>query len=386
MGENVGEHLNKGFQQSLWELRTLSSQVKSTMTRTKRGRVANTSKASKAAVETTTSGTDANARATAANPEANVDGTGSSKSCIKDSQPVIFSNMHDYLGAESEVNFDNAPGLERDLYPPLPLSPATFSATPSSSPTSPAPKVARSAGSVSPDAMTTLLAEFSSLRQLLNSRADALEIMINKNSVAIAEVKMEGKENSKQISILKADYDNMKTELVALKERLEKVESQPQAYSHASAAHMRRLSNLEDYSRRWNLILHGLGEKEHQDVRRETIRVLQEVLPVAKEKIPGAVDTIHRLGPKRPGSSRSRPIIIQFAYRIHKDAIWAAVKDGDNAFLLANKMKITLDFSPEIRERRRLLWPQVDQARKDHKRAFYVGGRAFIDGVEIFPP
>lgn len=355
------------------------------MGRTKRNRVPKANTAMKAPTKTTTTDIDANAMATA-NSEVNVGGACGSKSSLNDGQSVLFSNMHDYLGAESEVNSDDVPRLERDLYPPLPLSPATFSASPSSSPTSPAHKVARGAGSVSPDAMATLLAEFSSLRQLLNSRADALESMINKNSVAIAEVKMEGKENSKQISVLKADYDSMKTELVALKERMEKIESQPQSSSNASAAHMRRLSNLEDYSRRWNLILQGLGEKEHQDVRRETIRVLQEVLPEAKEKIPGAVDTIHRLGPKRPGSTRPRPVIIQFAYRIHKDAIWAAVKDGDNAFLLANKLKLTLDFSPEIRERRRLLWPQVDQARKDHKRAFYVGGRAFIDGVEIFPP
>lgn len=114
--------------------------------------------------------------------------------------------------------------------------------------------------------------------------------------------------------------------------------------------------------------------------------MLQGVLPGARDKIPGAVDSIHRLGPKRSGNSRSRPIIIQFAYRIHKDAIWSAVKEGDNPFLLSNKLKLSLDFSPEVRERRRLLWPQVDQARKDHKRAYYVGGRAFVDGVEIFPP
>lgn len=52
---------------------------------------------------------------------------------------------------------------------------------------------------------------------------------------------------------------------------------------------------MENYHRRWNLILHGLEEKDQQDIRQETIRVLQGILHEAKDKIPGAVDTIHRL-------------------------------------------------------------------------------------------
>ncbi|ROK74157.1 hypothetical protein DPX16_22298 [Anabarilius grahami] len=38
------------------------------------------------------------------------------------------------------------------------------------------------------------------------------------------------------------------------------------------------------------------------------------------------------------------------------------------------------------RERRQLLWPAVDKARKEGKRAHFVGGRAFVDGSEIHPP
>ncbi|KAK7944431.1 hypothetical protein WMY93_000159 [Mugilogobius chulae] len=74
---------------------------------------------------------------------------------------------------------------------------------------------------------------------------------------------------------------------------------------------LNRLSLLESYSRRWNLILRGLEEKNQQDVRGEAIRVLQRVLPEARDLLPDAVDTVHRLGPRRPDTTRG--VIIQFA-------------------------------------------------------------------------
>lgn len=380
-----GEQINKDFELSLLELKNLASQVKVKMTRSnsKRNRdakkPANANAASAKAALKHTEG-DANATANfAGKPATHL------TSCSNGHDALTFSNMHDYLGGETEIPFDDHFRLDKE-FPPLPISPAATSNTAASSPASPAPKVPRCTEPVSADAMTTLLSEFRSVRELLNSRADALEGMIIKNSLTIAEVKEVGEKNSTQINALKEAFDSIAAQQAALKERLEKLEAQPLPSSNTSAAQVRRISDLESYFRRWNLILHGLEETDHQDIRRETIRVLQGVLPEAKDKIPGAVDTIHRLGPRRPNTTRGRPIIIQFAYRIHKEAIWSAAKKGDNPFLLANKLRLSLDFPPETRERRRLLWPQVDQARKDNKRAYYVGGRAFVDGVEIFPP
>lgn len=38
------------------------------------------------------------------------------------------------------------------------------------------------------------------------------------------------------------------------------------------------------------------------------------------------------------------------------------------------------DFSAGDQERRRKLWPEVQKARAEGKTAFFVGGRAFIQG------
>ncbi len=59
-------------------------------------------------------------------------------------------------------------------------------------------------------------------------------------------------------------------------------------------------------------------------------------------------------------------------------------RDAD--FLKNNHLRITEDLSPAYREKRLKLWPAVEKARKENKKAFFVGGRALVDGVEISPP
>ncbi|KAK7888836.1 hypothetical protein WMY93_024396 [Mugilogobius chulae] len=244
-------------------------------------------------------------------------------------------------------------GPEQSEFPSsLPLSPAASSPVAISS----AANHVRSECPAVPDNLTTMLSEFSALRQLLNERADAMETLVNQNSVVIAELKAE--------------------------ERVEELETQTTASKKTTADLGSSISLLESYSRRWNLILHGLEERDRQDVRQEAIQVLQRVLPEARDKLPDVVDTVHRLGARRPNSSRS--VIIQFSLRLYRDAIWRAAKQS--TFLSSNNLKLTEDLSSADRERRRQLWPLVESARKNNKLAFFKGGRAFVDGTEIFPP
>lgn len=379
MNSKFGEQLQTDFQNSLNELHSLVGQIKEKMAGKKRKTKSTTRNNAPSVAHCPVS--SANAKKT----NAAADTSSAPPGLLKDSQTVMFANMHDYTGAHLEVSA-NEHVEAANLFPPLPISPSATSSTTASTPSaaSPVPKEPRYVSPGATDAMTTMLSEFSSLRQLLNTRADALENMIKANTMAIAEVKETGIENSNQINAVKVSLDHLYAELVSLKERVDKLESQPCGPTEPSASFLSRISLLENYSRRRNLILYGLEEKDQQDVRRETILMLQKIYPEAKDKISSAVDIVHRLGPKRPGNSKSRPIIIQFAYRHHKEALWRACKDSP--FLKTSNLRVSLDFSPEVRERRRLLWPQVDRARRDEKRAYYVGGRAYVDGVEIFPP
>ena len=75
---------------------------------------------------------------------------------------------------------------------------------------------------------------------------------------------------------------------------------------------------------------------------------------------------------------------MQFTIRIYRDAVWRSAKKS--AFLKSNNLKLAEDLSADDRDRRNRLWPAVEKARKENKLAFFVGGRAFVNGKEIFPP
>ncbi|KAJ7998303.1 hypothetical protein DPEC_G00221300 [Dallia pectoralis] len=125
---------------------------------------------------------------------------------------------------------------------------------------------------------------------------------------------------------------------------------------------------------------YGVPEGEKENVRAEVINICQKVLPEERGKLPDTIDIAHRVG-KRQEDSRPRGIIIRFIARRFRDAIWKAAKK--NGFLQSKGLRFTEDLTIEDRENRQKLWPKVKKAREEGQAAYFVGGRGFINGVEI---
>lgn len=226
---------------------------------------------------------------------------------------ALIDNMHDYLGTESSPV--KVTMMEED-FPPLPVTPSK----------PPAVKQRK----VEDRETSTLLSQFSSLSQLINSKSDALEKMVSDNSSVIAEVK--------------ESFDSVCAEIKSMKDRVDNIESRIMKYD----THDKRISHLESYSCRWNLKLYGLEEKEKQDVRGEVIQVCQALLQDTRDKLPDVINTVHRLGPRKASNTQPRGIILQFTSRIYRDAVWRSTK---NSTLLKNKnLKLAEDLSAEDRE------------------------------------
>lgn len=283
------------------------------------------------------------------------------------SNKLLSENLYDYL--ESEM--DSADIMPAEvIFPPLPQ-------TPSESPLIKQRKI---------ESLDTasILSQFKDLSRLINNRSDALERMVGENARAIASMKETISENTKQITDLKTAVEFVSAEVNDVKIQLGTMKSQMKNVETKSSEQEKRLSHLEGYTRRWNLRVYGIPEKEREDVRENIIQVCQQLLPEARDKLPYIVDTVHRLGRKQMSNDKPRGIIVQFTSRFYRDAIWQAAKDSQ--FLRNNNLKISEDLSPTDRENRKKLWPLVEQARRDNKRAYFVGGRAFVNGMEIFPP
>ncbi|KAE8281759.1 hypothetical protein D5F01_LYC19142 [Larimichthys crocea] len=176
---------------------------------------------------------------------------------------------------------------------------------------------------------------FRSLADLINSRSDTLEKMM----------------------------ESVRGEIKALDDKVVHVERRMERNESSALKTMNRVSELERYSRRWNLRLHGLTETREEDVRVRAISVCQAVLSEDKEKLADAIDVVHRVGKPRQDNTKPRGVIVRFISRRFRDAVWKAAKS--NPYLQNKGLRFTEDLTQEDRENRQKLWPLIKKARDE---------------------
>lgn len=106
---------------------------------------------------------------------------------------------------------------------------------------------------------------------------------------------------SAEVKAMKVKVDNLASRLQLGEQRIETCET--------------RLADMERYSRRWNLRLRGVLEKEMENIRDEVIRICEQTYPEGKGKFSFAIDSVHRLGKKQNeigNKSVPRAVILQF--------------------------------------------------------------------------
>lgn len=64
--------------------------------------------------------------------------------------------------------------------------------------------------------------------------------------------------------------------------------------------------------------------------------------------------------------------------------MWRKAKSS--SFLTDNKLRFTEDLTAADKALREKLWPLIDAAKKEGKRAHFAGVRVIIEGMEIRPP
>lgn len=180
-----------------------------------------------------------------------------------------------------------------------------------------------------------------------------------------------------QIESLSSTVHQLVTEVTSHKEELKVVSAEIQNLKKVNTTLKEEVGDCKRYSWRWTLKLHGVQEKDGEDSRRVAINILGKVVPGISERMEDAVDIAHRLGPRRNDGAH-RSIIILFALRRYRDAVWQAARGCK--FLRDNKLRLTEALSPEDRVAREKLWPLVKKARDEGKKASFRGSFALIDG------
>ena len=101
--------------------------------------------------------------------------------------------------------------------------------------------------------------------------------------------------------------------------------------------------------------------------------------PDIADQLAFSVDIAHRLGPRSGDARSNRRIIVQFLSQTHRDKI---LKDARTSTVLKEKkIKIVEDLTQDAKDAR--LWPLVEQARKEGKKAGFRGHFVHIDGKRV---
>lgn len=233
--------------------------------------------------------------------------------------------------------------------------------TPSKEPASKKGRCNDISSDLNPDMATAII---SSLKAVINDRADILDKGI------------EGLKTS--VEFLTEEIKDIKCNAVRTEKRVGAAEIKINELEN-------KVSELARYKRRWNLRLYGLSEQQGENVRQRVLDVCKAVAPAHADKVGDLIDSVHRLGKMQNASDASKPrgVIVQFTMRHFREAVWKAAKNS--SFLANNHLRFAEDLSPDDRQLRRLLWPQVEKARREGRRAYFVGPRAFVDGKELTP-
>jgi len=84
-----------------------------------------------------------------------------------------------------------------------------------------------------------------------------------------------------------------------------------------------RSENMEMYSRKNCLVLHGIEEQQNEDVIQIVTHFIHSKLNLTDFNVTGRVfDNIHRLGKKSTTNKRPRPVIVKFVSYLDRKKVW----------------------------------------------------------------
>ncbi|KAL9978135.1 hypothetical protein ACROYT_G015622 [Oculina patagonica] len=217
----------------------------------------------------------------------------------------------------------------------------------------------------------SLYLELLDLIKKLQDEDNAKTIQINNLQTKLDEALDEISSLRSKVNELKSSLEFTQSQQDEAKERIDKCEED-------QCRQEDELVRQSIYSRRWNLIFHGIPETEGEDCSKLVTHALVANLKLEEKKAKSFMFCgTHRLGRKKTGNSKPRPIIARFTCRADRDFTWR-----QRFNLRDSAVKIAEDLPHNVREiRRDILIPAFKKAREtEGTKAAIIGDRLLING------
>lgn len=155
-----------------------------------------------------------------------------------------------------------------------------------------------------------------------------------------------------------ADIDRKLDAIANLEQKLERCGHEIAATNEVIKRLEKRVDDLENRSRRSNLIVYGLTEREGETSKDFESAVNDNIIKGKLELEPVAIERIHRIG--QPGTEKTRLVILKLLDSSKKMPILRSCKK-----LKGTNISIGEDFSQRIRDVRKKLWDSAKPNREN---------------------
>ena len=184
--------------------------------------------------------------------------------------------------------------------------------------------------------------------------------------------------NQGEITDLKKEVSNLNGRLQESQQTVSSLQNNLQQAKREHQSLQDQIIRLESQSRRDNLILDGIPEKNgesNEDCKKLVISILESNMAIPDAQSIKIV-RCHRLGPKQQHAGRPRSIIFKLHFFGDRERIW-----HNKNKLKGSQYWLSEDFPSEIKRRRRVLEPIARFARvKLNQKASVSVDRLIIEG------
>jgi chromosome segregation ATPase len=215
---------------------------------------------------------------------------------------------------------------------------------------------------------------------MINLKVTQLETKVNSMETKVADVEVSCSFLSSQRDAFQREIDSTKTEVNKIKQEFNVLSESTSKLQTDKKKLESKVTDLEWRSMRENLVFFGI--KEQADETGDCTAIVKEFCETRLQMANATnmmIDRAHRLGKARPGATR--PIVAKFHKFETKEDIKKKSFEHKDA-LKAINVNVRDQWPREVMDKRRQLYPIMEQERVKGKTVRMVRDKLFINNVE----
>ena len=163
-------------------------------------------------------------------------------------------------------------------------------------------------------------------------------------------------ELSKTVAGMVESLNFMSSDTSSIKTKANEINKQLKAQGKFVGDLKNRVDDAEDRSRRWNIRIYDIPERDNENCEEIVKDLLQKLNPAGRLPF----DRAHRLG--KPLEDKTRPIIVKMTYYTHKQIVLEKARSREN-----KEFGVGEDFSKETYDIRRKLMAHLATAKQRNR-------------------